>query len=1040
MESFEGGQPLCNEAALGSTFDELKLDSRTIEAVHGAWYVFINSMSSREYAGELLLNAVCESSPTLQSMFTSLRALQALRFINAVASLVMALEDPPKLKNLVEALGFAHLNMPITRHLVTEFRDIVLDFFATELGPKLSLVAADGWRSLLSYVGGAILFCKDSYGGRIETLTISWAKANPGTTKADVETSKLKTEGMHHCSNGDAEHSEAKGKHEMDTAAEQSIEIPKNFPDMFRFNAAVMGVGDRQWMNEVLACFHNLVTNFGNVVRVQEECEVLSMRINTLKEIGIKLAEFKNCMLASLRSLLPGTWDTAHEQAWSWLWETVEDLVTKSPFFIRGLALERGLSKFFDIMTDDESFAFRADTYTEFFRTSPGGQSFFKQSNAYLHIIASKALQMSLGFYRRPVEMIDELSALGLRHVGYAIPVEYFSPFVVAFVTVMKEKQVDTVAVESLECSMGLVAKMLVRTVTEGSTLVMRAINVNSKTLTMRSVATAPRGTRAQWMLIVQVGTQDISPLGWAIQSGAEESASAMITDLLTIRADRDRYYYAMDALCTRHPDLIKMLVDEAPALLPVMLNGLIWRSHISEGGMRRVNYYIHHLLVDAEGEPAMAISWVATTLDPKIARHPIMVLVNDVAWRHLVCESFVLSKLWLFFTIVVFMASQDRNLARHPEAVFVCRCFVYICGMGLLIYRHTKSSILSFQAGDMMAVLCIWVPGYLRKWSEICSFGVTCSLFIMFCLEPILQCWGRTEDAFASKCSSAGPVMSFAYSFGALTAMFMYWMLLVDLSILSERVASYVLICGKLMSELGLYLIAWAVLTLVFASAICCLKENAEIHNIPAMILFMFELVMGIGVTDDVKELGTFITVMVYICFIAVAIFLTDILIAQLHNIYSSSFYDMVGLARLGRLSVIADALPKVSKKRWSCFLDRMEFDKKLEFNEGDIGVAGGMQVVEPASANPVTTDQIMRFGGSTSPGAPWPEADTEGDDRLDRLERLLQNLAKTLNLVGNRRPGSSHNSADCSNAPGEPSSSLDERGGGNSDSINLG
>ena len=38
-----------------------------------------------------------------------------------------------------------------------------------------------------------------------------------------------------------------------------------------------------------------------------------------------------------------------------------------------------------------------------------------------------------------------------------------------------------------------------------------------------------------------QVGTQNISPLFWSIESGSLEAARAMIQDLLTIRADRDR-------------------------------------------------------------------------------------------------------------------------------------------------------------------------------------------------------------------------------------------------------------------------------------------------------------------------------------------------------------------------------------------------------------------------------------------------------------------------------------------------------------------
>lgn len=34
--------------------------------------------------------------------------------------------------------------------------------------------------------------------------------------------------------------------------------------------------------------------------------------------------------------------------------------------------------------------------------------------------------------YKRPRELMEEISALGLRHVGYGIPTELFMPFVEA--------------------------------------------------------------------------------------------------------------------------------------------------------------------------------------------------------------------------------------------------------------------------------------------------------------------------------------------------------------------------------------------------------------------------------------------------------------------------------------------------------------------------------------------------------------------------------------------------------------------------------
>merc|ERR1719409_1057389 len=185
---------------------------------------------------------------------------------------------------------------------------------------------------------------------------------------------------------------------------------------------------------------------------------------------------------------------------------------------------------------------------------------------------------MTLELYQNPVKMVDDVSALGLRHVGYAIPTEFFGPFVSASVEVLMTRTSDETTVESFRWSLGLISKMLVRTITEGSTIVMKAVNSNSIKALKKAIGCAPRGERSQWMLLVQVGTQDISPLAWSIESGSLEAAAAMIKDLLTFRADRDRYFYGNDELFARHPDIVKVLCNDAPALLPILLDELFLR------------------------------------------------------------------------------------------------------------------------------------------------------------------------------------------------------------------------------------------------------------------------------------------------------------------------------------------------------------------------------------------------------------------------------------------------------------------------------
>ena len=88
----------------------------------------------------------------------------------------------------------------------------------------------------------------------------------------------------------------------------------------------------------------------------------------------------------------------------------------------------------------------------------------------------------------------------------------------------------------------------------------MKAINVNSAKGVVAAINCAARGVRASWMLLITVGTRDISPFIWSVQSGAIDAGLAMLTDLLTIRADRDKYYYEFDYLFRRHPDVLNVL------------------------------------------------------------------------------------------------------------------------------------------------------------------------------------------------------------------------------------------------------------------------------------------------------------------------------------------------------------------------------------------------------------------------------------------------------------------------------------------------
>merc|ERR1719197_2195495 len=146
---------------------------------------------------------------------------------------------------------------------------------------------------------------------------------------------------------------------------------------------------------------------------------------------------------------------------------------------------------------------------------------------------------------------------------------------------------------------------------------------------------------------------------------------------------------------------------------------------------------------------------------------------------------------------------------------------------------------------------------------------------------------------------------------------------------------------------------------------------------------------------------------VMVFVYVIVSVFFFLSMLVAQLSCAYSAVYDDMVGYARLERTETIVEIVTQVSKNRWNSFVEGLRLGKRLEFNAGDIGMAGGIQMREAANIHPTTVDMIKRFGGSTSPEAQWPEDETEGDgeDRFEKMEKLLQRTLQRITKSGSHR-----------------------------------
>jgi hypothetical protein len=265
---------------------------------------------------------------------------------------------------------------------------------------------------------------------------------------------------------------------------------------MSTINANLLGI-NIEFVRIVQQCFGALVAALGtnDDSRLELEANIMSLRFYKDVKGTVSPASFKTCMLASLRSLLPKIWSTAHENAWTTFWEMVEEKLANCMEL--PMKYEKSVGLLMSDLSSDENNDFGIKAFSRLFDIHPRSEHYFKASNDRLNFLATKALQLAADMYKDPTRIQNETMGLGLRHIMYNVDPAFFDALVTAYVEEMAVRTTDAVSIEGIQYTLTLIACIMVNTVNEGSTPLLRGIANNSAKETKKALAAMSRGVRA---------------------------------------------------------------------------------------------------------------------------------------------------------------------------------------------------------------------------------------------------------------------------------------------------------------------------------------------------------------------------------------------------------------------------------------------------------------------------------------------------------------------------------------------------------------
>jgi hemoglobin-like flavoprotein/cytochrome b involved in lipid metabolism len=715
--------------------------------------------------------------------------------------------------------------------------------------------------------------------------------------------------------------------------------------------------------------------------------------------------------------------DKATEEAWQWMWDIVIAAFTHHMVSAARLLQTVGSSwEYIETNCDINEISDRF--FEHLFRIVPVLQEFFTKPKKMQRVMFIKAMDLIVRSVADTKVLEVDLKAIAMRHIKFDIRSEHLE----VFGQVLLQTLGDAVGadrwdedIESCWADIyGHIAGIFGHVISTGRNLVSKALATNSSDELRRALQITPRKKRILSALEIDVDDSVVSPIVWTITEGQLHLTDVLLKDILTIRGDREHYYYGRSLLWQKHPWICRLLVEKAPKLLPTFLNGHLWVSKYSEEGYRRVNYYVRELY----GDPYVPGNWNTynTPLGLLVSRlpssevavfaHPTIQFVVDLKWEQFARLDFGLQQglnLLNLALVTTYMQIGDT----YPYASFVLSIIqLFTASLRILLFLYKSGSQFSGGHGHNYRVLGLnlLVPYLLHDIFTIISLFASVLVVFLFsqtytanpfrwqsALDPNEHVTTAAHDYWIA---NHDPLALRDWATLAAFTTGLLWVQMSEAFKLSNRLSALMFAIMAVLQDVMRFILVLAVWGVGFSIMLYWLfvghnlREGELIHealgvdlhlsdrsDVGTVVYWVIMSCLGLTGIDAMMQANILTRVVYAVCVLTTVVVLLNLLVSTMvstYDILQMSFHE---LAVQSRANLVIRAEESSSMKRRAKHFNACEFGEKVDFEDGDDGPSGGIQrVVSSRERNHPAyrvLDCIERYAGSSSPDEPFHQDD---------------------------------------------------------------